>query len=155
MEKMPTLISLNLQVYQSTDSVRVHYFLDLSLSYFYRVKGMSWITVEHWQWTIYVKTKRHVYMYIKKASKKLSRSSNPSGKWRSLSFIFVFYPLSCTCCRYPNTAVAVQGHFKCRFFNIHQSLWSPKVIRILMIMKIISFTLNQSGWMESKPNIEN
>ena len=49
MEKMPTLISLNLQVYKSTDSVRVHYFLDLSLSYFYRVKGMSWITVEHWQ----------------------------------------------------------------------------------------------------------
>ena len=47
MEKMPTLISLNFQVYQSTDSVRVHF--DLSLSYFYRVKGMSWITVEHWQ----------------------------------------------------------------------------------------------------------
>ena len=76
---------------------RVHSFLDLGLSYFYRIKVMSWITGEYLQWTIYVKTKSHVYMYIKKTSKKLSRPSNPSlSKWRSLSFVFVFYPLSCT-----------------------------------------------------------
>ena len=50
-------------------------------------------------------------MYIKKTSKNLSRPSNPSlGKGRSLSFIFVFDPLSCTIWRYPNTAVAVKGY---------------------------------------------
>ena len=136
MEKIPTLRSLNFQVYQAPENVmmtqRVDDFLELDLSYFYRIKGMSWITAEYLQWTIYVKTKSHVYMYIKKTSKKLSRPSNPSlGKWRSLSFIFVFYPLSYK--RYPNTAVAVKGYYMCRFFNVHQSLWSPKVIRILII----------------------
>ena len=79
---MPTVISLNFQVYQSPESVmmtqRVHYFLDLGLSYFHHIKGMSWITAEYLQLTIYVKTKSHVYMYLKKTSKKLSRPSNPS-----------------------------------------------------------------------------
>ena len=50
---MPTLISLNFQVYQAPESVmmtqRVHYFLDLGQSYFYRIKGMSWITAEYLQ----------------------------------------------------------------------------------------------------------
>ena len=36
---------------------RVHYFLDLDLSYFYRIKGMSWIIAEYLQLTIYVKQK--------------------------------------------------------------------------------------------------
>ena len=45
--------------------------------------------------------------------------------------------------------VAVKGYYKGCFFNVHQSLWSPKVIRILIIMKIISFTLKQSGWVPS------
>ena len=31
---------------------------------------------------------------------------------------------------YPNTAVAVKGDYKCRFFNVHQSLSSPKVRKI-------------------------
>ena len=79
---MSTLISLNCQVYKAPGNVmmtqKVHYFLDLGFSYFYRIKGMSWITVEYLQQTIYVKTKNHVYMYIKKTSKKLSRPSNPS-----------------------------------------------------------------------------
>ena len=70
---MPTLISLNFQVYQAAESVmmiqRVHYFLDLGQSYFYCIKGISWITAEYLQWTIYVKTKNHVYMYIKKLAK--------------------------------------------------------------------------------------
>ena len=157
---MTTLISLNFQVYQAPESVmmtqKVHYFLDLGLSYLYRIKGMSWITAEYLQWTIYVKTKKYVYMYIKKTSKKISRPSNPSlGKWRSLSFIFVFHPLSCTSWPYPNTAVAVKGYYKCRLFNVHQSLWSLKVLRILIIMKIVSLTLKQSGWLESKPKTEN
>ena len=102
------------------------------------------------------KNKKSCLYVHKKTSKKLSRPSNPSlGKWRSLSFTFVFYPLSCSSWRYPNTAVAVKGYCKCRFFNVHQSLWSPKVITILIIMKIISFALKQSGWLESKPKIEN
>ena len=43
------------------------------------------------------KNKKPCLYVHKKNSKKLSRPSNPSlGKWRSLSFIFVFYPLSCT-----------------------------------------------------------
>ena len=67
---MPTLILLNPQVYQAPESVimnqKVHYFHDFSLSYFYRIKAMSWITADHLQWTIYVKTKSRVYMCIKK-----------------------------------------------------------------------------------------
>ena len=65
----------------------------------------------------------------KKTSMKLSRPSNASlGKWESVSFIFSFYPLHFT--HYPNTAVAV--------YYVHQSLWSPKVIRIFIITKIHS-----------------
>ena len=70
---MSTLILLNFQVYQAPESVmmkkRVHFFLDLGLSYFYRIKAMSWITAEYLQWTIYVKTKDRVYMYMKKLAK--------------------------------------------------------------------------------------
>ena len=70
MEKVSTLILLNIQAYQAPESVminqRVHYFLDLGLSYFYRIKVMSWITAEYLQWTMYVKTKCCVYLYIKK-----------------------------------------------------------------------------------------
>ena len=66
---MPTLILLNTHVYQALESVimnhRIHYFHDLQLSYFYRIKAMSWITIDHLQWTIYVKTKSRVYMCIK------------------------------------------------------------------------------------------
>ena len=76
---MPTLISLNFQVYQAPESVmmtqRVHYFLDLGQSYFYRIKGMSWITAEYLQWTIYVKTKSNVYMYIARATEPLQVDS--------------------------------------------------------------------------------
>ena len=98
---MPTLILLNLQVYQTPESVimnqKVHYFHDLSLSYFYRIKVMSWIIADHLQWTIYGKTKSCIYMSIKKTSTKLSRLSNPSlGNWKSIFFIFVSYPLSFT-----------------------------------------------------------
>ena len=147
---MPTLILLNPQIYQAPESViknhRVHCLHDLGLCYFYRIKAMSLITANHLKWTIYVKTKSLVYMCIKKTSAKPSRPSNPSlGKWKRISFIFVFYPFSFTSQRYPNTAVAVKGYYKCRFFNVHQSLWSPKVIRISIIMKIISFTLKQTG----------
>ena len=67
---MPTLILLNPQVYQAPESVikdqRVHYFQDLGLSYFYRIKTLSWITADYLQWTIYVKTKSRFYMCIKK-----------------------------------------------------------------------------------------
>ena len=137
---MPTLILLNFQVKHSKVVVLlllvqlgmwwwVHFFLDLVLSYFYRIKAMSWITAEYLQCATYVKTKSRVYMYIKKTRKKLSRPSNPSlGKWKSVSFIFVLYPLSCTSQRYPNTALAVKGYYKCRFFKVHQPLWCPKVI---------------------------
>ena len=66
---MSTLISLNPQIYEPPGSVimnhRVHYFRDLGLSYFYRIKTMSLITADHLQWTIYVKKSR-VYMCIKK-----------------------------------------------------------------------------------------
>ena len=51
MEKVRNFIWRNFQVYQALDSVmmthRVHYFLDLGLSYFYRIKEMSWITAEY------------------------------------------------------------------------------------------------------------
>ena len=67
---MPSLILLNPQIYQALESVimnhKVHYFHDLGLSYFYRIKAVSLITADHLQWTIYVKTKNRVYMYIKK-----------------------------------------------------------------------------------------
>ena len=47
--------------------------------------------------SIYVKTKRHVYMCIKKTKAKLSSPSNCSlDKWKRMSFIFVFYPFSFT-----------------------------------------------------------
>ena len=41
---------------------------------------------------------KELCLYVhKKTSKKLSRPSNPSlGKWKNVSLIFVFYPLSCT-----------------------------------------------------------
>ena len=73
MEEMAFLISLNYQVYQGLESVtmtqRVHNFLDLGLSYIYRIKVMSWIKGEYLQWTKYVKTKNHGCMYIKKLAK--------------------------------------------------------------------------------------
>ena len=78
MEKVSTLILLNIQAYQAPESVminqRVHYFLDLGLSYFYRIKEIWRITAEYLQWTIY----KMVYTYLKKIDKKLSRPSNPS-----------------------------------------------------------------------------
>ena len=138
---MPTLLLLNPQIYQALRSVimnhRVHCFHDLI--YFYRIKAMSLITFDHLQWTIYVKAKSRVYMCIKKTSAKFSRPSSPSsGKWKCISFIFVFYPFSFTSQRYPNIAVAVKDLHKGRFFNVHQSFLPPKVIRILMkIMNII------------------
>ena len=67
---MATLILLNPRIYQALESVimnhRVHYFHHLGLSYFYCIKGMSLITADYLQWTIYVKTKSRVYMCIKK-----------------------------------------------------------------------------------------
>ena len=67
---MPALILLNPQIYLAPESVimnhRVHYFHDLGLSYFYRIKAMPLITADHLQWTIFVKTKSRVYMCIKK-----------------------------------------------------------------------------------------
>ena len=148
MEKRPTLMLLNFWVYQAPESVmmnqRVHLFSWFGPILFYRIKARSCITAECLQWTIYVKTKRRVYIYIKKISKKLSRPFNPSlGKSKSLSFIFVFYPLLCASYCYSNTALAVKGYYKCRFFNV------PKVIGILIIMKTILFILKQSGWLES------
>ena len=78
---MPTLILLNPQIYQALKCVimnhRVHYFHDLGLSYFYRIKAMSLITADHLQWSIYVKTKGRVYMCMKKTSAKVSRSFKP------------------------------------------------------------------------------
>ena len=56
---MPALILLNPHIYQAPESVimnhRVRYFHDLGLSYFYRIKAVSWMTADHLQWTIYVK----------------------------------------------------------------------------------------------------
>ena len=103
---------------------RVHYFHHFGPSYFYHIKAMSWIKADYFQWNLYVKTKKN-----KKTSMKLSRPSNALlGKWESVSFIFSFYPLHFT--HYPNTAVAA--------YYVHQSLWSPKVIRIFIITKIHS-----------------
>ena len=45
---------------------KLRYFHDLSLSYFYRIEAMSWITADYLEWTIYGKTKSRVYMSIKK-----------------------------------------------------------------------------------------
>ena len=77
LEKMPTLILLNPQVYQAPESVMmnqsVHKFYDLGISYVYRIKAISWITADYLQWKFYVKTKSLVYM-----CKKLSRPCNPS-----------------------------------------------------------------------------
>ena len=67
---MPTLILLNPQICQALESVimnhRVHYFHHLGLSYFYHTKATSLITDDQLQWTIYVKTKTRVYMFMKK-----------------------------------------------------------------------------------------
>ena len=72
---MPILILLNPETYQALESVimnhRVHYFHDLGLSYFYRIKAMSWITADYLQWAIYVKIKSPVYMCIKETNTKL------------------------------------------------------------------------------------
>ena len=80
---MPTLILLNPQVYHAPESVimnqKVHYFLDLRLSYFCHIKEMSCITADHLQWTIYGKTKsRGKTKSHKKTSANISRLSNPS-----------------------------------------------------------------------------
>ena len=51
------------------------------------------VTADHLQWTICVKTKSRVDICLTKTNAKLSRPSNPSvGKWKCISFIFVFYP---------------------------------------------------------------
>ena len=63
---MPTLILLNPPNLSSTrkcnNKSQGHDFHDLGLSYFYRIKAMSFITADHLQWTIFVKTKSRVYM---------------------------------------------------------------------------------------------
>ena len=50
---MPTLILLISQVYQAPERVmmnhRIHYFHDLGLSHFYRIKAVSWITADYLQ----------------------------------------------------------------------------------------------------------
>ena len=67
---------------------RVHYFYDLGLSYFYRIKAMSLITADKLQWAIYVKTKSCVYMCMKK----LSRPSNPLlGKWKCINLWYLYF----------------------------------------------------------------
>ena len=74
---------------------RVYYFLYLDLSYFYRIKALSFSTADYFQLIVYVKTKTCVYTgkINKKTSAKLSRPSNPSlGEWKGISFIFVLYP---------------------------------------------------------------
>ena len=152
---MSTLVLLNPQFYQALEKVimnhRVHYFHDLGLPYFYRIKAMPWITADYLQWILYVKAKSRVYMCIKKTSTKLSRPSYQSlGIWKRIFFIFVFYPLYFTSWRYPNTSAAVKGYYSCRFFNVNQFLSPAKVIRMLIIMKINSFSLQQSGWMGFK-----
>ena len=69
---MPTLTLLNLQVYQAPESVmtttlaRCALFSWFGPILFYRIKTMSWITADHLLWTIYVKTKKRVYMCIKR-----------------------------------------------------------------------------------------
>ena len=79
---MLTLILLNSQIYQAPESVimnhMIHYFHDLGQCYFDWIKAITLITADHLQWNIYVKTKSHVYVCIKKTSAKLSRPSNPS-----------------------------------------------------------------------------
>ena len=92
---------LNPQFYQAPESEimnqKEHYFHDLNLSYFYPSKQCHRSQLTTWQWTMYGKTKSRVYMSIKKTSKELSSLSNPSlGKWKSIFFIFVSYPLSFT-----------------------------------------------------------
>ena len=68
-EKLPALILLNPQVYHASEGVimnhRVHYFHDSSLSYFYRIKAMSWITAGHLQWIIICKNQK-AYFYVHK-----------------------------------------------------------------------------------------
>ena len=71
---MATLILLNPQIYQALESVimnpMIHYFLDLGQIYF--IDLLTFITADHLQWTIYVKTNSHVYMCIKKLAQNLS-----------------------------------------------------------------------------------
>ena len=55
----------------------------------------------------------------------------------------------------PKYSSSCQGNYKCYLFDVNQLLWSPKVIRVLNIMKIILLTLKQFGWLESKPKSEN
>ena len=119
---MLTLILLNSQVYQAPESVimnhRVQHFHELR-PYFYLIKAdHSWLlTLDH-----ICKNKKPCLYVHKETNTKLSRPSNPSlDKWKCTSFIFVFYPLSFTSWRYPNTAVAVKGHYKCRCFDVHKS----------------------------------
>ena len=99
---MLALILINPQIYEAPESVlmnhMLHYSHHLGQCYFYCIKAITLITVDDLQWPIYVKSKNHVYMCIKKTSAKLSRPSNPSlGKWKCISYIFVFYPFSFTC----------------------------------------------------------
>ena len=65
----------------------------LFLSHQRNVMDHSWVLAMN-----HICKNKNSCLYVhKKTGKKLSRPSNPLlGKWRSLSFIFVFYPLSCT-----------------------------------------------------------
>lgn len=61
-----------------------------------------------------------------------------------MAFILAFYPLSIT--RYPNAAVVVvNGYNECKFSNVHLISWSPTIIKILIIMKVILFALKKSS----------
>ena len=82
LKKYRSFILLNSQVYQASKSVmmnqRVHHFHDLGRFMISTTsKSVSWMTADYLEWTIYVKTKSCVCIYMKKTSTKLYRPSNP------------------------------------------------------------------------------
>ena len=106
------------------------------------VMGYSWLLAMN-----YICKNKQPSLYVhKKTNVKLSRPSDSLlGKWiRICICISVFHICILT----------LKGDYKCWFFNVHQSLWSLNVLWILIIMKIILFTLKQSGWLESNPKLK-
>ena len=63
---MPALILLNLKSIKHQRECDDEH--DLDISCFYCIKAI-WILPDYLQWTLYVKTKSHVYMCIKKLAK--------------------------------------------------------------------------------------
>ena len=100
---MLTLKLLIPQIYQAPESVimnhMIHYFYDLGQCYFYWIKAITLITADHLQWNMYVKTKNHVYVCIKKPAQNFPGLLIPHEVSGNVYLSYLYFTHSLLSCR--------------------------------------------------------